>query len=116
MRNYTSPKEKVEKYSIKYNLPKEEVKRILSTQDADLTKNELIIKYNNENIGKIPDWITEEELYKIISKTAGDMYRKHYRFFVNWIQPQELFNELYLYVLCTRTFTKKLCILKNRTS
>ena len=70
MRNYTSPKEKVENYSIKFNLPKEEVKRILSTQDAELTKEELKVKYNNENIGKIPYWISEEELCKIISKTA----------------------------------------------
>ena len=70
MRNYTSPREKVEKYSIKFNLPKEEVKRILSTSDSDLTKQEMLVKYNNENIGKLPDWITEEELCKMISKTT----------------------------------------------
>ena len=41
------------------------------------------------------------------------MYRKHYRFFANWMSPQELFNELYLYVLCTSNLQKNYVFLKT---
>lgn len=41
------------------------------------------------------------------------MYKKHYQFFEGWIEPQELYDELYIYVLCTGNLQKNYEFLKT---
>ena len=60
MRKYTSKSQKIDLYSAKYNISKEEVNRILSEHEDVLTLEELKIKYDNPDIGKLPEWLSEE--------------------------------------------------------
>ena len=69
MKKYTSKSQKIDLYSEKYNLPKEEVNRILSEHEDLLTFEELKIKYDDPNIGQLPEWLEEDELDKMIWKT-----------------------------------------------
>lgn len=74
MGNYTSKTQKIEMYSEKYSLPKAEIKRILSEHEDLLTLEELKIKYDNPNIGVLPEWLSEEELDKMIWKTIHECW------------------------------------------
>ena len=93
MRKYTSPAEKIEKYSIKYNLGKEEVTRIIKSDDCLLSIDELKIKYDNENLGLLPEWLTEDDLINLINKVININYNSIYK---SWISREDLFSELYL--------------------
>ena len=93
MRNYTAPKEKIERLSIKYNLPLEEVNRIVKSNDCILTFEELKIKYDNQELGKLPDWLTEEQLETIIWSVIHKLYSREY---AKWTTKTDLFSELYL--------------------
>ena len=113
MRKYTSPSEKVAKYSLKYKLPEGRVKEIIKSPDSELTIEELRIKYDNKDVGKIPDWISEEELTKMISKAVSEQYKRYKIYFEHWIEPQDLFNELYIYVLCKNNLLTNYKLLKT---
>ena len=70
MRNYTSKTQKIKMFSVKYNKTEDEINEILTKHEDLLTLDELKIKYDNPDIGgKLPDWLTEEELDKIIWKS-----------------------------------------------
>ena len=104
MKVYTSKTQKIELYSKKYNKTKEEINRILSEHEDMLTFEELKIKYDNPNIGKLPDWLDEESLHLMIWKTIH----------TNW-------NELLasnttkedLYMECQEYVRKKIALFEN---
>lgn len=89
MKKYTSKTMKVDLYSQKYNLSKEYVKDILSKDECLLTLEELKIKYDCPDLGKLPDWLTEDELSKIIWKTIHEKYDSKYSY---WISKEELYS------------------------
>lgn len=66
MRNYTSKKQKIEMYSKKYNKTEEEVYRILTEHEDLLTLDELKIRYDDEHIGELPQWLVEEGGYEAL--------------------------------------------------
>lgn len=95
MRNYTSKSQKVDLYSQKYNLSKEEVYRILSEYEDILTLDELKIRYDNPDIGVLPDWLLEEELDSMIWNTVHQMYDTR---FSSWTTKDDLHSDLQLFV------------------
>lgn len=95
MRKYTSKSQKIELYSKKYNIPEEEVNRILSEHEDLLTIDELKIKYDNPNIGKLPEWLTEESLELIIWKTIHQYWSP---VFDNHWTKEELYMEHQEYI------------------
>ena len=95
MKKYTSKSQKVELYSKQYNLREEEVFRILSEHEDLLTFNELKIKYNNPNIGKLPEWLREEDLWDMIWKSIHECWSP---LFEQKMTKEELFAELYEYI------------------
>ena len=96
MRKYTSRSQKIEIYSEKYDLSKEEVKRILTEHEDLLTFEELKIRYDNPDLGKLPNWLEEEALFKMIWKTIKDYWSE---LFAQRLTMEELFSELYEYIL-----------------
>ena len=70
MRKYTSKKQKTKMYAEKYNMEEEEVNRILSEYEDLLTLDELKIRYDNPNIGILPEWLSEKSLDNMIWKTV----------------------------------------------
>lgn len=95
MRKYTSKSQKVDMYSEKYGLSAEEVNRILSEHEDVLTFEELKIKYDNPNIGVLPEWLTEESLDLMIWKTIHDYWSP---IFEQKLTKQELYNEHQEYI------------------
>ena len=69
MRKYTSKKQKTKMYAEKYNMEEEEVNRILSEYEDLLTLDELKIRYDNPNIGILPD--LENSTYFLESFTSN---------------------------------------------
>lgn len=86
-------------YSEKYGKTKEEINRILTEDEGFLDKNELAIKYDNLDIGKLPKWLTEKEFRETVTKATNFMWRNYTSFWVNWIEYRELWDELYIYGL-----------------
>lgn len=95
MRKYTSPAQKVEMYSEKYNLEKTEVHRILSEYEDLLTLDELKIKYDNPNIGQLPEWLTDEELDKMIWKTIKSYWSAIFDYNTT---REDLYMDLQIYI------------------
>ena len=90
---------KMDIYSQKHNMSKEEIHRILTEEEAFLSKEELAIKYDNPEIGKLPVWLTYEKLYEIVTKNTNMLWYKYYKYWKNWLDKEEIFNELYIYSL-----------------
>lgn len=95
MRNYTSKSQKIDLYSEKYGLPKEEINRILSEHEDLLTLEELKIKYDNPAMGVFPAWLKYEDLENMIWKTIHSMWSITLQYMYE--SKDELFNDLYLY-------------------
>lgn len=95
MRNYTSKSQKIDLYSQKYNLSKEEVYRILSEYEDILTLDELKIRYDNENIGVLPEWLLDDELDSMIWNTIHQMFDTR---FSSWTTKDDLHSDLQLFV------------------
>ena len=99
MRPYTSPSQKVNIYSEKYNLSTEEVKRILNTDDTQLCLEELKIKYDNPDIDKLPKWLTEVELENIIWCSIYKYYKSSpFEQDAMIYSQNDLFNDVYLQI------------------
>lgn len=86
-------------YSEKHNMSKEEIHRILTEEEAFLTKQELAIKYDNPDIGSLPGWLTYEKLHDIITRNTNMLWSKYFRFWKGWLEKDEIFNELYVFSL-----------------
>lgn len=95
MRKYTSKSQKIDLYSAKYNISKEEVNRILSEHEDVLTLEELKIKYDNPNIGKLPEWLSEETLDLMIWKTVHQYWSP---LFQQRMTKEELYSEHQEYI------------------
>ena len=95
MRKYTSKSQKIDLYSVKYNISKEEVNRILSEHEDVLTLEELKIKYDNPNIGKLPEWLSEETLDLMIWKTVHQYWSP---LFQQRMTKEELYSEHQEYI------------------
>ena len=95
MRKYTSKSQKIDLYSAKYNISKEEVNRILSEHEDVLTLEELKIKYDNPDIGKLPEWLSEETLDLMIWKTVHQYWSP---LFQQRMTKEELYNEHQEYI------------------
>lgn len=95
MRKYTSKSQKIDLYSAKYNISKEEVNRILSEHEDVLTLEELKIKYDNPNIGKLPEWLSEETLDLMIWKTVHQYWSL---LFQQRMTKEELYSEHQEYI------------------
>lgn len=104
MKNYTSKSQKIDLYSKKYNRPKEEIDRILSSHEDLLTFEELKIKYDNPNIGVLPDWLTEKELDLMIWKTIHENWNE---LFMNHTTKEDLYME------CQEYIRKKIALYDN---
>lgn len=104
MKKYTSKTQKVDMYSEKYGLTKEEVDFILSEHEDVLTFEQLKIKYDNPNIGKLPEWLTEEDLDGIIWKTIHQCWGP---VFEQRLSKQELYSEHQEYI------RKKIALFQN---
>lgn len=95
MRKYTSKSQKIDLYSAKYNISKEEVNRILSEHEDVLTLEELKIKYDNPDIGKLPEWLSEETLDLMIWKTVHQYWSP---LFQQRMTKEELYSEHQEYI------------------
>lgn len=95
MRKYTSKSQKIDLYSAKYNISKEEVNRILSEHEDVLTLEELKIKYDNPDIGKLPEWLSEETLDLMIWKTIHQYWSP---LFQQRMTKEELYSEHQEYI------------------
>ena len=95
MRKYTSKSQKIDLYSAKYNISKEEVNRILSEHEDILTLEELKIKYDNPDIGKLPEWLSEETLDLMIWKTVHQYWSP---LFQQRMTKEELYSEHQEYI------------------
>ena len=95
MRKYTSKSQKIDLYSVKYNISKEEVNRILSEHEDVLTLEELKIKYDNPDIGKLPEWLSEETLDLMIWKTVHQYWSP---LFQQRMTKEELYSEHQEYI------------------
>ena len=95
MRKYTSKSQKIDLYSAKYNISKEEVNRILSEHEDILTLEELKIKYDNPDIGKLPEWLSEETLDLMIWKTIHQYWSP---LFQQRMTKEELYSEHQEYI------------------
>lgn len=95
MRKYTSKSQKIDLYSMKYNISKEEVNRILSEHEDVLTLEELKIKYDNPDIGKLPEWLSEETLDLMIWKTVHQYWSP---LFQQRMTKEELYSEHQEYI------------------
>ena len=95
MRKYTSKSQKIDLYSAKYNISKEEVNRILSEHEDVLTLEELKIKYDNPDIGKLPEWLSEETLDLMICKTVHQYWSP---LFQQRMTKEELYSEHQEYI------------------
>lgn len=104
MKKYTSKTQKVDMYSEKYGLSKEEVNRILSEHEDVLTIEELKIKYDNPNIGVLPEWLTEESLDLMIWKTIHQYWSP---IFEQRLTKEELYSEHQEYI------RKKIALFEN---
>lgn len=96
MRKYTSPAQKIEMYSKKYNLPREEVNWILKEDECMLSIEQLKIKYDNQDMGILPDWLHEEYEQRftameevIDSAIIVNYYKPDFKFYT-WITLEEL--------------------------
>ena len=70
MSNYTSRSQKIDLYAEKYNLPREEIRRILTEYEYTLSLDELKIRYDNPLMGHLPSFLGSfEELDNMIWKT-----------------------------------------------
>lgn len=95
MRAYTSPSEKIEKYSVKYGKSKEEIHRILTENEALLTLDELKIKYDDPNLGILPDWLSEEDFDLMIWKSIHTLFDQKYSY---WTTKEDLHSDLYIFL------------------
>lgn len=95
MKKYTSKTDKVAMYSKKYNMKEEDVYRILTEHEDVLTLDELKIKYDNPNIGKLPEWLSEEELSNMIWNTIHHYWSQ---IFEQRMSKEELFSEHQEYI------------------
>ena len=95
MKKYTSKSQKVEIYSKQYGLSEEEIFRILTEHEDLLTFEELKIRYNNPEMGKLPEWLTEEDLWNIIWNSIHECWSP---LFEQRMTKEELFTELYEYI------------------
>ena len=94
MRKYTSPKQKIEDYIIKYNISREEAEKIVKSPNNLLNLEELKIKSGVDHIGELPDWITEEQLSNIIWAQVHSIYNKNYEYYKTWIEKEDLYMQL----------------------
>lgn len=100
MRKYTSKSQKVEMYSKKYNKPREEVFRILTEHEALLSLDELKIKYDNPNIGKLPQWLVDEGGYDALAKYIENGIRKKYDIkYSTWVSKEDLTSYMWEFIL-----------------
>ena len=104
MKKYTSKTQKVDMYSEKYGLSKEEVDFILSEHEDVLTLEQLKIKYDNPNIGKLPEWLSEQELDNMIWKTIHQCWSP---IFEQRLSKQEMYSEHQEYI------RKKIALFEN---
>ena len=104
MKKYTSKTQKVDMYSEKYGLSKEEVGFILSEHEDVLTLEQLKIKYDNPNIGKLPEWLSEQELDNMIWKTIHQCWSP---IFEQRLSKQEMYSEHQEYI------RKKIALFEN---
>ena len=104
MKSYTSKTQKIELYSKKYNKTEEEIKRILSEHEDLLTFEELKIKYDNPNIGVLPDWLDEQSLHLMIWKTIHTNWNE---LLANNTTKEDLYME------CQEYVRKKIALFKN---
>lgn len=95
MKKYTSKTDKIAMYSKKYNMKEEDVYRILTEHEDVLTLDELKIKYDNPNIGKLPEWLSEEELSNMIWNTIHHYWSQ---IFEQKMSKEELFSEHQEYI------------------
>lgn len=100
MRNYTSKSQKVEMYSEKYNLPREEVNRILSEHEANLTFDELKIKYDNTQLGKLPQWLVDEGGYEALQEYIETGVKSKFDFrWATWTNVEDLTSYMWEFIL-----------------
>lgn len=99
MRKYTSKTQKIEMYGEKYNKTQEEMYRILTEHEALLTLDELKIKYDNENIGQLPQWLIDEGGYSALTQyiDKGINIKYDSRYF--WSTKEEFRSEMYEFIL-----------------
>lgn len=95
MKKYTSKTDKIALYSKKYNMSEEDVYRILTEHEDILSFEELKIKYDNPNIGKLPEWLSEEELSNMIWNTIHHYWST---IFEQRMTKEELFSEHQEYI------------------
>lgn len=100
MRKYTSKSQKVEMYSKKYNKTEDEVFRILSEHESLLTLDELKIKYDDPEIGKLPKWLLDDGGYDAIADCieTGIKTKFDYRF-SGWTTIEDLTSYMWEFVL-----------------
>lgn len=96
MRKYTSSTQKIKMYMEKYNISEEYAHEIVRGYESLLTFDELKIKYDNPDLGKLPDWVTEEEFNNIIWKSIHSMYDNKYSY---WTTKDDLHSDLYIFLL-----------------
>lgn len=100
MRDYTSKSQKVEMYAEKYNLPREEVHRILSEHEANLTLDELKIKYDDPNIGQLPQWLIDEGGYDALQQYIETGVKSKFDFrWSSWTTIEDLVSYMWEFIL-----------------
>lgn len=95
MRKYTSKSDKIKMYSEKYNMSEDEIYRILTEHEALLTFDELKIRYDCPTLGKIPEWITEDELDLMIWNCVHKIFDERYS---SWTTREDLHGELQVFI------------------
>lgn len=100
MGNYTSKSQKVEMYSKKYNLSEKEVYRILSESEVNLSLEELKIKYDDMEIGKLPQWLVDEGGYEKLEEYIDKGVRTKFNYrFEYWTTVEELKSDAWEFIL-----------------
>ena len=87
--------DKIKKLMDNYNISEEKANYLIYTDDLYLTIDDLKIKYDNLDMGKLPEWLSEQELYDIIWKTIKQC--QNY-ILLKYATAEDLYQELQLLV------------------
>ena len=89
----TTRKKKIENLVNKYNISAEHAQYVICTDEDLLSLNDLRLKYDNPDIGKLPEWLSEEDLSLMIWKTIQQTKSKDPTLF-EYITDEDLYQDI----------------------
>lgn len=90
-----SREKKIENLVKKYNISNDYAQYIINTDEELLNITDLKLKYDNPNFGKLPDWLSEEELSLMIWKSIQQTKCKNTYLFES-ITEDDLYQDIQL--------------------